>query len=145
MSIKEALDFALEAHRGQTDLDGMPYVLHPIRVGLMGKNDKEAIVGLLHDVIEDTSYSLQDIERMVTDRDIIEALSLLTHRKGQPYKDYLNSIIESKNAFAINVKKNDLLDNLSRNDKSTESKRRIFEKHSKALEKLNNLKISTLA
>lgn len=142
MSIEEALSFALDAHRGQTDLDGKPYVLHPIRVGLRGRNDKEIIVGLFHDIVEDTHYTLQDIIERVADKDIVEAISLLTHKKGQPYNEYLKKIIESNNAIAIRVKRNDLLDNLSRNDKSTEVKRKIFEKHSRALEKLNNLKTS---
>lgn len=145
MSIEEALGFALYAHRGQTDLDGKPYFLHPMRVGLMGNNDKEIIVGFLHDVVEDTHYTLQDISDIVADKEVVDALSLLTHKKGQPYDEYLNKIIESNNSIALKVKKNDLLDNLSRNDKSTETKRRIFEKHSKAIEKLNNLKTSSLA
>ena len=136
MSIEEALYLALDAHRGQVDLDGKPYILHPLRVGLRGQNDEEIIVGLLHDVIEDTKYTLQDIADKGAERDIVEALSLLTHKKNQPYSEYLDRIIDSDNPIAIAVKKNDLLDNLARNDKATEAKQRIYEKHSRAIERL---------
>lgn len=84
MSIEEALYLALDAHRGQVDLDGKPYILHPLRVGLSGQNDKEIIAGLLHDVIEDTKYTLQDIADKGAERDVVEALSLLTHKKNSP-------------------------------------------------------------
>lgn len=137
MSIEEALYLALDAHRGQVDLDGKPNILHPLRVGLRGQNDKEIIAGLLHDVIEDTNYTLQDIEDKGAERDVVEALSLLTHKKNQPYSEYLDRIIDSNNPIAIAVKKNDLLDNLARNDKTTEAKQRIFEKHSRAIERLS--------
>ena len=114
MSIEEALHLALDAHRGQVDLDGKPYILHPLRVGLSGQNDKEIIVGLLHDVIEDTKYTLQDIADKGAERDVVEALSLLTHKKNQPYSEYLDRIIDSDNPIAINVKCNDLEHNLDR-------------------------------
>ena len=136
MSIEEALYLALDAHKGRVDLDGKPYILHPLRVGLRGQNDKEIIAGLLHDVIEDTKYTLQDIADKGAERDVVEALSLLTHKKNQPYSEYLDRIIDSNNPIAIAVKKNDLLDNLARNDKTTEVKQRIFEKHSRAIERL---------
>ena len=136
MSFEEALYLALDAPRGQVDLDGKPYILHPLRVGLRGQNDEEIIVGLLHDVIEDTKYTLQDIADKGAERDIVEALSLLTHKKNQPYSEYLDRIIDSDNPIAIAVKKNDLLDNLARNDKATEAKQRIFEKQSRAIERV---------
>ena len=119
--------------------------LHSLSVAVLAKElalchhvdpEKAYIAGLLHDVIEDTKYTLQDIADKGAERDVVEALSLLTHKKNQPYSEYLDRIIDSNNPIAIAVKKNDLLDNLARNDKATEAKQRIFEKHSRAIERL---------
>ena len=56
-----AIEIATRAHDGQTDRDGLPYILHPLTVGLMGNTDEERMAGFLHDVIEDTEYSADDI------------------------------------------------------------------------------------
>ena len=61
MTIEETLQIALDAHRGQKDLDGRPALLHPIAVGLMGSNDTEIMTGFLHDVVEDTALTLEDL------------------------------------------------------------------------------------
>ena len=57
MTVEETLQIALDAHRGQKDLDGRPALLHPIAVGLMGSNDTEIMTGFLHDVVEDTALT----------------------------------------------------------------------------------------
>ena len=56
-----ALRIATTAHAGQTDRDGYPVILHPLAVGLMGHTDEEKIAGFLHDVVEDTSYTFNDL------------------------------------------------------------------------------------
>ena len=113
------LKIAVEAHRGQYDLDGNPVILHPLTVGLAGTTPYEQCAGFLHDVVEDTDYTF------------VDALRLLTHESGTDYMDYVRRIAESGNRLAIAVKLNDLHHNLQRGRASGIT--RLVEKHSKAL------------
>ena len=110
---EKALQIAIEAHEGQNDKVGKPYVLHPITVGFMGENEAEMIVGFLHDVVEDTSVSIEDLEKAF-DKDITDALRLLTHDKSEPYWTYVDRIKNSGNKLALAVKTNDLKHNIIR-------------------------------
>lgn len=113
--INKALLLATKAHEGQIDLDGKPYILHPLAVGLKGKNDAEIIVGFLHDVIEDTTITAHGLRAQGFPSHIVDTLVLLTHDKNDSYEDYLRRIVESGNDTAIAVKINDLTHNLERN------------------------------
>ena len=110
---EKALQIAIEAHEGQKDKVGKPYVLHPITVGFMGENEAEMIVGFLHDVVEDTSVSIEDLEK-IFDKGITDALRLLTHDKSEPYWTYVDRIKNSGNKLALAVKTNDLKHNIIR-------------------------------
>ena len=132
--IEKALFVALAAHKGQQDLDGNPAILHPITVALAGRTDKEKIVGLLHDVVEDTDYTFDDLRHIGFDKEIIEALQLLTHSEEMSYQDYVQRIKDSGNSLALAVKLNDLHHNLQRGRAGGHT--RIVEKHEKALEQL---------
>ena len=132
-----AILLARGAHAGQVDKVGMLYILHPLRVMLKGKNISEMIVGVLHDVMEDTCMGLAEIIQLVelTAKEA-EALQLLTHEKNVPYADYVRNIKDSGNAIAINVKKYDVHDNASRAARSKMDKdvrERLLEKYSSAL------------
>ena len=145
MTVEETLRIALEAHEGQKDLDGKPVVLHPIAVGLMGCNDAETKTGFLHDVVEDTGLTLDDLRQKGVDGDVVAALELLTHRDEEDYFEYVRRIAESGNITAIHVKINDLRHNLERglktyaraeeqgNTAMMERLARINDKHRKAL------------
>ncbi len=98
----------MEAHRGQKDLDGNPVILHPLTVGLMGKTPDEQCVGFLHDVVEDTDYTFDDLLRSGVGPHIVNALRLLTHKEGTDYLDYVRNIVNSGNQLAIAIKLNDL-------------------------------------
>lgn len=96
--------------------------------------DDEKVVALLHDVLEDTHYTVEDIKREVTNNEcIIQALELLNHDKSVPYFDYVRKIRDSKNCLAINVKKYDIADNTDPN----RGKVYNLEKYSNALSILN--------
>ena len=82
MTIEETLQIALNAHSGQKDLDGKPAVLHPVAVGLMGSNEAEIKAGFLHDVLEDTDLTIDDLREKGVDEEVLAALELLTHDKG---------------------------------------------------------------
>lgn len=113
ISIEETLQTALEAHTGQKDLDGNPAILHPLAVGLMGKTEAEIKAGFLHDVVEDSSITLEDLKNRGVEDEVLTALALLSHDKAKVgYFEYVENIIASGNVTAIHVKLNDLHHNL---------------------------------
>ena len=114
ITIEDALRLAIEAHEGQKDLDGKPVILHPMTVGLAGRNREEVITGLLHDVVEDTDFTFEDLLERGVDESIVEALRLLTHSKEMSYEEYVQRIAQSGNDIALHVKYNDLCHNLKR-------------------------------
>lgn len=115
ISIENVLRIVLEAHEGQKDLDGKPEILHPLAVGLAGGNREEVIAGFLHDVVEDSPLSLDDLKARGVDDSIIGVLRLLTHDKASmTYDEYIERIARSGNPTAIHVKYNDLQNNLKR-------------------------------
>lgn len=103
-----ALRIATTAHAGQLDRDGYPVILHPLTVGLMGKTDEEKMTGFLHDVVEDSAYTFDYLIKEGIPMEVVNALRLLTHKKGTDYYDYVQSIIDSGNPIALRVKYNDL-------------------------------------
>ena len=129
--IDKAIEFASKAHAADYDLDGNPTILHPLAVGMMGQTDAERIVGFLHDVVEDTKYTFEDLVAEGFSDEVIEALKLLTHDKDTPYMDYVERICRSGNATAIKVKMNDLKHNLARGRAGGHM--RCVEKHTEAL------------
>ena len=145
MTIEETLQIALDAHKGQMDLDGKPAILHSIAVGLMGGNDSEIKAGFLHDVVEDSDLTIDDLRRKGVDEEVLAALELLTHDKSTDYFEYVYKIAHSGNYTAIHTKINDLKHNFDRGRKSYKRAKelndpekmvrlsKINEKHQKAL------------
>jgi (p)ppGpp synthase/HD superfamily hydrolase len=108
-TIEKALRIAAQAHEGQTDKDGQPYIFHPLRVmnGVDGEPAK--IVAVLHDVIEDTSISEDDLRREGFAEQVLAAVLCVTHRPDESYADY---VVRCKgNEVARQVKLADLEDN----------------------------------
>ena len=150
MTVEETLQIALDAHKGQKDLDGKPAILHPIAVGIMGSNDVEIKAGFLHDVVEDTDLTIDDLRQKGVDEEVLAALELLTHElthdKETDYFEYVYKIAHSGNYTAIHTKINDLKHNFDRGRKSykmakelndaekAERLAKINEKHRKALQ-----------
>ena len=132
--VELALAIALDAHKGQVDLDGKPAILHPLAVGMEGKNLTEMCVGFLHDVVEDSDYTFERLREMGVALKIIRTLQVLTHDKSVPYMDYIRSIEASGNEAALQVKLNDLRHNLLRGSISGHNKQ--VKKHSEALDYL---------
>lgn len=131
ITIEDALRIAVDAHNGQKDLDGNPVILHPIAVGLAGNNREEIIGGFLHDVVEDTEFTFNDLLARGVDKTIVETLQLLTHTKDISYDEYVQRIVTSGNSIAIHIKYNDLKHNLKRGRAGGHWK--IVAKHEKAL------------
>ena len=114
-TIERALQIAARAHEGQRDKEGLPYILHPLRV-MMGVEGEEAqIVAVLHDVVEDTSVTLDDLRQAGFREGTLAAVECVTHRKDEPYAEY---VVRCKgNEIARRVKLADLQDN-SRPDRT---------------------------
>lgn len=108
--LQKALQIAVEAHKDQTDRYGVPYLRHVMRVAERGKNDDERIVGLLHDVVEDTDWTFDDLSREGFPEYIIEAVNCLTRPEEESYDHFIERI--KTNRLAIAVKLNDLEDNM---------------------------------
>ena len=108
--LQKALCIAMQAHEGQTDKSGRPYIEHPLRVMAMGNCDEERIVGILHDVIEDSSWTLQQLRDEGFPDDIIEAVDAVTRRADETYERFITRV--SRNKLAVAVKLNDLTDNM---------------------------------
>ena len=130
--IEVALEIAMKAHKGQRDLDGMPVILHPLTVALKGNNESEIVAGLLHDVVEDTDWTFDDLLEAGIKPEVVDVLRLLTHSKDEPYMDYVQRIADSHNPIAINVKCNDLEHNLDRGRRGDHLKQ--VAKHTAALQ-----------
>lgn len=133
---KAALKLSFEAHKNQLDKSGMPYVFHPFHLAEQMEDEETTIVALLHDVIEDTDYTIEDIENMGFSRAVCDALSLMTHDSYEPYMDYVARLKE--NPIARTVKIADLRHNsdLSRLDYVDGRAILRCEKYKKAIELL---------
>lgn len=131
----KAIKLCFEAHAGQTDKSGLPYSHHPMHLADQMDDETSTIVALLHDVVEDTQYTFDDLEEMGFGDDVITALRLLTHDPEVPYLDYVRSI--KSNPVARKVKLADLAHNsdLSRLDhEPTERDLERVRKYQKAKE-----------
>ena len=135
---KTALKLCFEVHKDQTDKSGLPYVFHPFHLAEQMPDEKTTVVALLHDVIEDTDYTLDDLKNMGFLDDILSAIALMTHDDGVPYMEYIALI--KKNPIAKMVKLADLRhnSNMSRLDKVTAHDRERTEKYKKAIEFLES-------
>ena len=110
--LEKAIKIAVEAHRGQIDKAGKIYILHPMRVMLRGQSETEQIVGILHDVIEDTPVTLEMLQQEGFSEDILSALACLTKEKGEDYGHFIDRVIT--NPLATQVKLYDMEDNMNR-------------------------------
>ena len=130
---KKALRLCFDAHKEQTDKTGLPYVFHPFHLAEQMTDEMTTICALLHDIIEDTEYTLEDLEKMGFPSEVVEALRLLTHDERVPYMDYVRKI--SENPIAKAVKIADLRHNsdLSRLDEIDEYAKKRTEKYKEAL------------
>lgn len=130
---KKALKLCFEAHKDQKDKSGLPYVFHPFHLAEQMTDEATTVVALLHDVVEDTPYSLDDLHKMGFPQEVTDALALMTHNKRVPYMEYVAKIKE--NPVARAVKLADLRHNsdLSRLNSVTEKDRIRIAKYAQAI------------
>lgn len=99
----KALEIAIIAHEWQRDKGGHPYIMHPINVAEMCDNEIEKVVALLHDVVEDTDWSLKRLGQEGFSPVILSAVDAVTHRKGEPRRDYLDRCKANPIAKAVKL------------------------------------------
>jgi len=135
-NLQRALEIAVESHKGQKQKDGTPYAFHPIRLSLSLETEEQKIVALLHDVVEDTDWTFEDLAGEGFSDRVIVALRLLTHTDETPYEDYVERLASDPLARA--VKKADLADNmdLKRVPELTENDFARFRKYHRAWRRL---------
>ena len=110
-TLQRAIEIATEAHKGQFDKSGKDYIEHPLRVMEMGRSEQEKIVGVLHDVVEDTDWTFEMLAAEGFSEEIIAALRLVTKTsENENYDDFIERV--KKNPLAVAVKINDLTDNM---------------------------------
>ena len=135
---KKALKLCFEAHKDQIDKSNMPYVFHPFHLAEQMNDENTVICALLHDVVEDTEYTFDDLSNMGFSQEVIEALKLLTHDADVPYMEYVKKLAKNKIATAVKIA--DLTHNsdLTRLDEITEYALSRNVKYQEALEYLKN-------
>ena len=135
---EKAYEIAKKAHLGQVDKAGEDYIKHPEKVASFVNSDEEKAVAYLHDVIEDTELTLEDLREYGFSEEVLEAVDVITKKKGQDYQTYLNSVKENK--LARVVKLADLRHNsdLTRLINITEKDIERKEKYQKAIDFLNS-------
>ncbi len=131
-NLERAIELAVKHHKGQVDKAGQPYILHPLRLMLVMSTESERIVAVLHDILEDTPISLDDLRKEGFAEKIISAIECVTKIDGEDYDSFIERI--TKNPLATAVKLADLEDNmdLSRLPEVTEKDRALVAKYQRA-------------
>jgi len=100
---KRALALCFEAHKDQKDKSGLPYVFHPFHLAEQMEDEDTTIVALLHDVIEDTEYTIEDLQKAGFTQNVISAIALMTHNPQMPYMEYVRAIKSNPIARAVKL------------------------------------------
>ncbi|OJT23993.1 GTP pyrophosphokinase [Archangium sp. Cb G35] len=109
-TLEDAIALAVEAHRGQRDKSGKAYILHPLRVMMRLETDTERMVAILHDVVEDTPWTLERLRGLGYPEEVLSALDCLTKREGETYEAFIERVLP--HPLARRVKRADLEDNM---------------------------------
>lgn len=134
-----AIKIAYKAHMDQNDRSGIPYILHPLHVAEQMKDETTTIVALLHDVVEDTSVTLDDLRRYGFSKEVLDAIEVLTHKDGVKYLDYIRTV--ANNPVARKVKVEDIRHNTDLT-RTTNMNDKVFKKlpiYKEALEILKQM------
>ena len=136
-TLERALEIAKEAHKGQYDKAGKDYILHPLRVMERGRTGEEKIVGVLHDVVEDSDWTLEMLAEEGFLSEVIEALRCVTKlSEDEDYDHFIDRVLS--NPLAMRVKLLDLEDNmdLSRLGECTENDILRLRKYQRAYDRI---------
>lgn len=135
---KKAMQICFEKHRNQLDKSGIPYPFHPFHVAESMTDEETTITALLHDVVEDTDTTFEELAEYGFPNVVIEALRLLTHDDSVPYSAYIQEIKQNPIARAVKIADLQHNSDLSRLDTITQKDLERYEKYKAALELLNS-------
>ena len=110
-TVEDAISIAAHAHKGQKDKAGAPYLLHPLRMMLRMDSEAAMMAAVLHDVVEDTDWTLGRLREEGFSDEVLEAVDCLTHREGESYQEFVERV--RTNPIARQVKIADLEDNMN--------------------------------
>lgn len=110
-TLEDAIAIAAQAHRGQKDKAGAPYLLHPLRLMLGMSSEAAMMAAVLHDVVEDTDWTLERLREQGFPSDVLAAVECLTRREGEGYEEFIERV--RKDSIARQVKVADLEDNMN--------------------------------
>ena len=99
---KKAMKIAYDAHHGQTDQSGMPYIFHPYHLAEQMEDEITICAALLHDVVEDTEVTFEELEKDFP-KEVIDILKLLTHEDDEDYFEYVRRIKDHPGAKAVKM------------------------------------------
>lgn len=138
--LETAIMIATKAHAGQLDKGGQPYILHPLSVMMRVDRIEEKIVALLHDVIEDSDVTMDQLKGYGFSAEIVTAVDALTHQPEESYENYIERI--AKNRLATTVKLADLKENmnLSRIPNPTKRDQQRLLRYQNAYQRLENFR-----
>jgi (p)ppGpp synthase/HD superfamily hydrolase len=108
-TLERAVEIAAKAHAGQIDKAGAPYILHPLRVMLRMRTTEERIVAVLHDVVEDTEWTLDGLRGEGFSDEVIDAVASVTKGDGETYEEFIERA--AQNAIGRRVKRAGLIEN----------------------------------
>lgn len=135
---KKAMKLCFEAHKDQLDKSGTPYVMHPLHVAEQMPDETTTVVALLHDVVEDTDYTLEDITAAGFPKVVTDALTLLTHDETVPYLEYVAALKDNPIAKCVKLADLEHNSNLSRIDHPTAEDYLRVQKYEKAMDFLED-------
>jgi (p)ppGpp synthase/HD superfamily hydrolase len=138
-TLERAIVIAAEGHAGQLDKAGNPYVLHPLRVMLRLDTNEEHIAGVLHDVVEDCGWSIEDLRAEGFSEAVLSAVEAVTKREGESYDDFVARA--AADSIGRRVKLADLEDNcdLRRISNPTPKDYERIEKYKRAIRMIQSM------
>lgn len=122
-TLERAIAIAAQAHAGQLDKGGQPYILHPLRVMLRVTTQPERIAAVLHDVVEDSPVTLADLAAEGFDQEVLDALAALTKAPGETRVDAAHRAARHPIARAVKLADNAENSDLSRIAEPTDKDR----------------------
>lgn len=130
---QKALAIAEDAHKGQVDKAGVDYIQHPLFVASLVEGELAKTVALLHDVVEDSDWTLGDLRKEGLPEEVVQAVGILTKKRNENYEEYILRV--KQNPLARQVKLADLQHNsdLSRLANVTDRDRKRVAKYQKAI------------
>ncbi len=137
--LTKAIILAARAHHGQLDKAGQPYLFHPLRIMLQLEDETDRIIAVLHDVIEDSDWTLDGLLGEGFSEDIVSVVDSLTRREGEDYEGYIERLLGD--ARASRIKLLDLKDNLNltRGWQDTDATRQRRAKYEKARQRIQEV------